>query len=93
MPGRPIRTWCLSDDAVVNTKPELRILADDVRCTHGATVGQLDAEAAFYLRSRGIGADEARGMLTYAFAQDVVDRVKVPSLRETLERAVYEKFV
>lgn len=83
----------LSDDAVVNTKPELRILADDVRCTHGATVGQLDAEAAFYLRSRGIGADEARGMLTYAFAQDVVDRVKVPSLRETLERAVYEKFV
>jgi Fe-S cluster assembly protein SufD len=83
----------LSDDAVVNTKPELRILADDVRCTHGATVGQLDAEATFYLRSRGIGPDEARGMLTYAFAGDVVDRVKVPALRETLERAIYEKFV
>jgi Fe-S cluster assembly protein SufD len=81
----------LSDDAVVNTKPELQIFADDVRCTHGATVGQLDAEAAFYLRSRGIGNAEARGMLTYAFAKDVIDRVKVAPLRSTLECAIFEK--
>jgi Fe-S cluster assembly protein SufD len=81
----------LSDTAVIDTKPELQILADDVRCTHGATIGQLDAEAAFYLQSRGIGRLEARSLLTYAFAQDVIDRVEVPSLREALARMVYEK--
>ena len=81
----------LSDDAVVNAKPELQIFADDVKCTHGATVGQLDAEAAFYLRSRGIGPQEARGMLTYAFAKDVIDRVKVAPVRSMLERALFEK--
>ena len=71
----------LSDEAVIDTKPELQILADDVRCTHGATIGQLDAEAMFYLQSRGIGKSEARSLLTYAFAQDIIDRVKVQSLR------------
>ncbi len=81
----------LSDDAVVNTKPELQILADDVRCTHGATIGQLDTEAGFYLQSRGIGKEEARGMLTYAFAQDVIDRIKISALRNSLERAIFEK--
>jgi Fe-S cluster assembly protein SufD len=82
----------LSDEAVIDTKPELQILADDVRCTHGATIGQLDAEALFYLQSRGIGKNEARNLLTYAFAQDIVDRVKVESLRHELERILYEKF-
>jgi Fe-S cluster assembly protein SufD len=82
----------LSDEAVIDTKPELQILADDVRCTHGATIGQLDAESLFYLRSRGIGKDEARSLLTYAFAQDIVDRIKVPSLRDSLERTLFEKF-
>jgi len=82
----------LSDDAVINTKPELQILADDVRCTHGATIGQLDAEAAFYLQSRGIGKREARDMLTYAFAQDILDRIKVPALKESLEKTLFEKF-
>jgi len=82
----------LSDDAVINTKPELQILADDVRCTHGATIGQLDAEAAFYLQSRGIGRKEARSMLTYAFAQDIIDRIKVPALKESLEKTLFEKF-
>lgn len=81
----------LSDDAVVNTKPELQIVADDVRCTHGAAIGQLDPEAAFYLQSRGIGRADARSMLTYAFAQDVIDRVKIPSLRGTLEWMINEK--
>src|SRR6202011_3271000 len=55
----------LSRDAIIHTKPQLEIFANDVRCTHGATVGQLDEDAIFYLRSRGIGAEEARGLLTY----------------------------
>ncbi|HTP34932.1 MAG TPA: Fe-S cluster assembly protein SufD, partial [Candidatus Acidoferrales bacterium] len=82
----------LSDEAVIDTKPELQILADDVRCTHGATIGQLDAEMMFYLRSRGIGANEARSLLIYAFAQDIVDRIKVRGLRDSLEKTLFEKF-
>jgi Fe-S cluster assembly protein SufD len=82
----------LSDEAVIDTKPELQIFADDVRCTHGATIGQIDAEAMFYLQSRGIGKSEARNLLIYAFARDIVDRIKVPALRETLEGSLFEKF-
>ena len=82
----------LSDDAVINTKPELQIFADDVRCTHGATIGQLDEEATFYLRSRGIGRDQARSLLTYAFAQDILDRIKVAPLRDRLEKVLFDKF-
>ena len=82
----------LSDEAVINTKPELQIFADDVKCTHGATIGQLDAEALFYLQSRGIGRADARSLLTYAFAQDIVDRIKVQGLRDSLERVLLEKF-
>ncbi len=81
----------LSEDAVINTKPELQILADDVRCTHGATIGQLDAEAIFYLQSRGIGLADARNLLILAFARDIVDRIKVAPLRERLERLLLEK--
>jgi Fe-S cluster assembly protein SufD len=82
----------LSDDAVIDTKPELQILADDVRCTHGATIGQLDAESLFYLQSRGIGKQDARNLLIFAFAQDLVDRIKVQSLRDSLEKMLFEKF-
>jgi Fe-S cluster assembly protein SufD len=82
----------LSDDAVIDTKPELQIFADDVRCTHGATIGQLDAESLFYLQSRGIGKAQARSLLTQAFAQDIVDRIKVPELRNQLEKVLSEKF-
>ena len=82
----------LSEDSVVDTKPELQIFADDVRCTHGATIGQLDAESLFYLQSRGIGREDARRLLTYAFAQDIVDRIKVSTLRDSLERVLFEKF-
>jgi Fe-S cluster assembly protein SufD len=82
----------LSDNATIDTKPELQIFADDVRCTHGATIGQLDAESLFYLQSRGIGRSDARRLLTYAFAQDIVDRIKVRSLRDSLERILFEKF-
>lgn len=82
----------LSDEAVIDTKPELQIWADDVKCTHGATIGQLDAESLFYLQSRGIDKKNARSLLTYAFAQDIVDRIKVPALRDSLERVLFEKF-
>jgi Fe-S cluster assembly protein SufD len=82
------QTLLLSEDAVIDTKPQLEIFADDVKCTHGATVGQLDAEAVFYLRSRGIGLEAARSLLTYAFANDVVSRIKVGSIRRQLEEAL-----
>jgi Fe-S cluster assembly protein SufD len=82
----------LSDDAVIDTKPELQIWADDVRCTHGATIGQLDAESLFYLQSRGIGKRQARSLLTYAFAQDIVDRIRIPALKDSLEQILFEKF-
>jgi len=82
------KTLLLSDDATINTKPQLEIYADDVKCTHGATVGQLSAEAIFYLRARGIGLDEARGLLTYAFANDVVRRIQVEPLRRQLEQSL-----
>jgi Fe-S cluster assembly protein SufD len=82
----------LSEDSVIDTKPELQIFADDVRCTHGATIGQLDAESLFYMQSRGIGKKEARSLLTYAFAQDILDRVKVRGLKDSLERVLVERF-
>ena len=75
----------LSEDATINTKPQLEIFADDVKCTHGATVGQLDENALFYLRARGIGPDEARAMLIHAFAEDIVERIRIEPLRESLE--------
>jgi Fe-S cluster assembly protein SufD len=81
----------LSEDAVIDTKPQLEIYADDVRCTHGATVGQLDADSLFYLRSRGIGLAEARAMLVHAFASDVLNRIKLEDLRERLEEALLRK--
>jgi Fe-S cluster assembly protein SufD len=83
----------LSPGATIYTKPELQIFADDVRCTHGATVGQLDADALFYLRARGIGEIEARDLLIYAFARDVIDRIGVPEIHEYLEKALFERLV
>jgi len=79
------RALLLSDAAQIDTKPQLEIFADDVKCTHGATVGQLDEEALFYLRARGIGRHEARGMLIRSFAGEIVDRVKVAALRARIE--------
>jgi Fe-S cluster assembly protein SufD len=84
------QTLLLSDDAIINTKPQLEIYADDVKCTHGATVGQLDAEAIFYLRTRGISAEEARNLLTYAFANDIIGRIQIESLRARLEELLVE---
>lgn len=85
------KTLLLSDDATMNTKPQLEIFADDVKCTHGATVGHLDEEQKFYLRSRGIGAEEANDLLTFAFASDVINRVHVEPLRDQLDRLIHER--
>ena len=82
------KTLLLSDNATIDTKPQLEIFADDVKCTHGATVGQLDDEQIFYLRSRGIGEVEARDILTFAFASDVINRVHIDSLREQLDSMI-----
>jgi Fe-S cluster assembly protein SufD len=70
------RNLLLSASAIANSNPQLEIFADDVKCTHGSTVGQLDEDAIFYLRSRGIGEEAARSLLTYAFASDIVERIK-----------------
>jgi Fe-S cluster assembly protein SufD len=75
----------LSQDALVNTTPQLEIFADDVKCTHGATIGRLNDEELFYLRTRGIGEDAARALLTYAFASDVIGAVKIKPLQCQLD--------
>lgn len=75
----------LSKEALVDSTPALEIFADDVKCKHGSTIGQLDASALFYLRSRGIGEEEARSILTYAFASDVANRIRVPTIRAEVE--------
>ena len=82
----------LSSHARVDTKPQLEIFADDVKCTHGATVGRLDETALFYLRSRGIGIAMARQLLTYAFAADVLERLQLAPLKEALEARVLRRF-
>jgi Fe-S cluster assembly protein SufD len=85
------KTLLLSDQATIDTKPQLEIFADDVKCTHGATVGQLEAEQVFYLRTRGIDVTTARDILTFAFASDVVNRVHVEPLRDQLESRIHTR--
>jgi len=85
------KTLLLSDDATIDTKPQLEIFADDVKCTHGATVGQLDETAVFYLRSRGIGLVAARDMLTNAFASDITNRIKIAPLRGQLDTLIHAR--
>ncbi len=81
----------LSDDATADTKPQLEIYADDVKCTHGATIGQLNDESIFYLRSRGIGTDTARQMLIHAFAGEIINRVQHEPAREELDKIVWDR--
>lgn len=85
------RNLLLSGRAHVDTKPQLEIFADDVKCSHGATVGQIDAEQLFYLKSRGLPDETARNLLTYAFGAEIIDRIPVRSLVERLERTVLEQ--
>jgi Fe-S cluster assembly protein SufD len=79
----------LSDDASMNAKPQLEIYADDVKCSHGATTGQIDPEALFYLRSRGIGEREASALLTNAFAEEILDKIALSSAREKLKEIIH----
>jgi Fe-S cluster assembly protein SufD len=81
----------LSDDATADTKPQLEIYADDVKCTHGATIGQLNDESIFYLRSRGIGTDTARQMLIHAFAGEIIERIKCEPAREVIDKLVWDR--
>lgn len=81
----------LSRQAEVDTKPQLEIFADDVKCTHGATVGQLDDESLFYLRARGVDAESARSLLIYGFANDIIRRVEVPDMRARIEHLVLDR--
>ena len=86
-------TLLLSDTAHVDTKPQLEIFADDVKCTHGATVGQIDQTALFYMKSRGVNSDTARRLFTYAFAADVLETLEVEAVKNSLERMTLERFV
>lgn len=81
----------LSDDATINTKPQLEIWADDVKCSHGATTGQLDPEQLFYLRSRGLGKETARAILLHAFALDVIEKIKLPALKDYLDDLITDR--
>ena len=81
----------LSETAIVDSKPTLEIHNDDVKCNHGSTIGQLAEEPLFYLRSRGIGEEEARGLLIYAFASELVDRMKVEPVREVIRRTMFRQ--
>ncbi len=81
----------LSDQAIADSKPQLEIFADDVKCSHGATIGQMDKDALFYLRSRGIGEEAARSLLVYAFASESIQEVRIEPLREQLESLVFTR--
>ena len=81
----------LDDKATVNTKPQLEIFADDVKCSHGCTVGQMDDDALFYLMSRGIPKKEARALMTYAFANNVLESVELPVLKKRINKLIAKK--
>lgn len=85
------RTLLLAPKAKVNAKPQLEIFADDVKCTHGATIGQLDEEQLFYLKSRGLSEAEARDLLVYAFAAEVIELIPIESLKQSLEEIVSQR--
>jgi Fe-S cluster assembly protein SufD len=85
------RALLFTDGATINTKPQLEIFADDVKCTHGAAIGQLDEDAIFYLRARGLTYSDARDMLIHAFAGQILDGVKIEPLRDALEAELFER--
>ena len=85
------KTLILTDDATMNAKPQLEIFADDVKCSHGATVGQLDEDALFYLRSRGINKEKANAILQYAFANDIFNQIKIEPVKNWLDSILHER--
>jgi Fe-S cluster assembly protein SufD len=89
--AQSFRGLLLSERSRIDAKPQLEIFADDVKCAHGAAIGQLDAEQLFYLVSRGFAQSAARNLLTYAFAQEVIERIPLAALAATLARTVLER--
>ena len=85
------RNLLMSDDAHAHNRPQLEIFADDVKCTHGSTTGQLDEQSVFYLRSRGVPEKIARGMLIYAFANESLDRIENQAVRHELARLLVQR--
>ena len=81
----------ISDKATINAKPQLEIFADDVKCSHGCTIGQLDDKAQFYLQTRGIPAKEAKALLLYAFANEALESIKIPELKVKITRLIAQK--
>tara|TARA_R110002050_G_scaffold94765_1_gene197119 strand:- start:113458 stop:114771 length:1314 start_codon:yes stop_codon:yes gene_type:complete len=81
----------ISDKATINTKPQLEIFADDVKCSHGCTIGQLDESAMFYMRSRGIPEKEAKALLMYAFSNNVLNSVKIPEIKQRITKIIANK--
>jgi Fe-S cluster assembly protein SufD len=81
----------LSDTATINTKPQLEIFADDVKCSHGCTVGRLDEEALFYLRARGVGEKAAKALLLHAFAGEILDKIELKPIRDYADRIISER--
>jgi Fe-S cluster assembly protein SufD len=81
----------LSDNASINAKPQLEIFADDVKCSHGCTVGSLDEEAMFYLRSRGISEKTAKSLMLHAFADDVLEHINLPAIRDYVDELISER--
>ena len=81
----------LNDKSTINSKPQLEIFADDVKCSHGCTIGQLDKDALFYLRARGIPKKEAKALLTYAFANNVLESVNIPSVKSRIKKIIAKK--
>ena len=81
----------LSNASSIDSKPQLEIYADDVKCSHGCTIGQLDEEALFYMRSRGIGKKEAQAVLTYAFASEVIENISISKLKNFCQHLVAKK--
>jgi Fe-S cluster assembly protein SufD len=86
------RNLLLSNEAEIDTKPQLEIYADDVKCAHGVTVGQLDEKSIFYLQSRGIDEEAAKHILTFAFANEMVDKITIPSLRDAVFNLLLTRF-
>ena len=82
----------MSDDATINTKPQLEIYADDVKCSHGTSTGKLDEDKIFYLRARGLSEASAKKLLMHAFASEVVDTIKIGALREYVEAKISKRF-
>ena len=85
------RNLLLSESAIIDSKPTLEIHNDDVKCSHGSTIGQLDEEALFYLRARGIGESDARNLMIYAFASEIIDRMKAETVKETVRAAMFQR--